>query len=141
MIVCSSCLGKMLFFYMSLRMLVTFLRLGLFWSGAAETTLADAYRFSGGPAPNRGLVLGRGRARFRVCQAGWAQGWGRLAVMLLKLMMLRRSVVALSLLPWGVCLAAQKTVCQNCGRIYDFHGFKLYMLWCIFGLLDAGDIL
>ena len=42
----------------------------LVWSGAAETALADAYRFSGGPAPNRGLVLGRGRARFRVVRLG-----------------------------------------------------------------------
>ena len=39
-------------------------------SGAAETALADAYRFSGGPAPNGGLVLGRGRARFRVVRLG-----------------------------------------------------------------------
>ena len=30
--------------------------------------------------------------------------------------------------PWGVCWAAQKTACQNYGWIYDFHGFKLYML-------------
>ena len=27
----------------------------LVWSSAAETALADAYRISGGPAPNRGL--------------------------------------------------------------------------------------
>ena len=40
----------------------------LVWSGAAETALNDAYRFSGGPA--RGLVLGRGRARFRVVRLG-----------------------------------------------------------------------
>ena len=42
----------------------------LVWSGAAETALADAYRFSGGPAPNRGLVLGRGKARFRLVRLG-----------------------------------------------------------------------
>ena len=36
------------------------------WSGAVESALADAYRFSGGPLPCRGLVLGRGRASFRV---------------------------------------------------------------------------
>ena len=34
------------------------------WSRAAETALADAYCFSGGPAPCQGLVLGRGFARF-----------------------------------------------------------------------------
>ena len=34
----------------------------LVWSGAAEAALADAYRFSGGPLPGRGLVLGRGSA-------------------------------------------------------------------------------
>ena len=33
---------------------------------SAETALADAYRFSGGPAPGRGLVLGRGKASFRL---------------------------------------------------------------------------
>ena len=30
--------------------------------------------------------------------------------------------------PWGVCWAAQKTACQNCGWVYDFHDLKLYML-------------
>ena len=42
----------------------------LVWSGAAETALADACRFSGGPAPNGGLVLGRGRALFGVVRLG-----------------------------------------------------------------------
>ena len=42
----------------------------LTWSGAAEAALADAYRFSGGPSPDRGLVLGRGRACFRVVRLG-----------------------------------------------------------------------
>ena len=36
------------------------------WSGAVESALVDAYQFSGGPLPSRGLVLGRGRASFRV---------------------------------------------------------------------------
>ena len=41
------------------------------WSRAAESALADAYRFSGGPLPSRGLVLGRGRAAlFRRVQLG-----------------------------------------------------------------------
>ena len=30
------------------------------WSSAAETALADAYQFAGGPVPGVGLVLGRG---------------------------------------------------------------------------------
>ena len=42
----------------------------LVWSGAAEAALADAYRFSGGPIPSRGLVLGRGLARFRRVRLG-----------------------------------------------------------------------
>ena len=42
----------------------------LVWSGAAETALADAHRFSGGPAPSRGLVLGRGKASFRLVRLG-----------------------------------------------------------------------
>ena len=41
-----------------------------FWSGAVESANADAYRFSGGPLPSRGLVLGRGRASFRVVKLG-----------------------------------------------------------------------
>ena len=40
------------------------------WSGAVESALADAYRFSGGPLPSRGLVLGRGCASFRVVKLG-----------------------------------------------------------------------
>ena len=40
------------------------------WSGAVESALADACRFSGGPLPRRGLVLGRGRASFRVVKLG-----------------------------------------------------------------------
>ena len=40
------------------------------WSSSVETALADAYRFSGGPLPSRGLVLGRGRASFRVVKLG-----------------------------------------------------------------------
>ena len=42
----------------------------LVWSGAAETALADACRFSGGAAPDRGLVLGRGKAIFRLVRLG-----------------------------------------------------------------------
>ena len=41
----------------------------LVWSSAAEAALADAYRFCG-PIPSRGLVLGRGRALFRVVRLG-----------------------------------------------------------------------
>ena len=40
------------------------------WSSAAETALADAYCFSGGPFPGRGIALGRGAARFRVVRLG-----------------------------------------------------------------------
>ena len=42
----------------------------LVWSRASETALADAYCFSGGPAPCHGLVLGRGLARFRRVRLG-----------------------------------------------------------------------
>ena len=48
-------------------------RAWLVWSSAAETALADAYRFSGGPAPKQGLVLGRGMARFRLVRLGGHQ--------------------------------------------------------------------
>ena len=37
---------------------------------AAEAALADASRFSGGPVPSRGLILGRGSAFFGIVQLG-----------------------------------------------------------------------
>ena len=40
------------------------------WSRAAESALADAFRFSGGLLPVKGLVLGRGSALLRVVQLG-----------------------------------------------------------------------
>ena len=39
-------------------------RAWLVWSGAAEAAVADAYRFGSGLVPARGLVLGRGSARW-----------------------------------------------------------------------------
>ena len=45
----------------------------LVWSRAAETALADAYCFSGGPAPCHGLVLGRDMTRFRRVRLGGYQ--------------------------------------------------------------------
>ena len=45
-------------------------RAWLVWSGAVEAALADDYRFSGGPLPSRGLVLGRRSASFRVVWLG-----------------------------------------------------------------------
>ena len=40
------------------------------WSRAAESALADAFQFSGGPLPSRGLILGRGAALLRRVQLG-----------------------------------------------------------------------
>ena len=45
-------------------------RAWLVWSAAAQTALADAYWFAGGPVPARDLILGRGTARFRVVRLG-----------------------------------------------------------------------
>ena len=45
-------------------------RAWLVWCGAAEAAVAAAFRFSGGPLPGRGLVLGRERALFRVVRLG-----------------------------------------------------------------------
>ena len=42
----------------------------LVWSRAAEAALADAFRFSSGPLPSGGLVLGRGSALLRVVNVG-----------------------------------------------------------------------
>ena len=41
------------------------------WSRAAESALADAFRFSGGPLPSKGLFLGRGGALLRMVQLGF----------------------------------------------------------------------
>ena len=49
---------------------VSLSRAWLVWFGAAETALADAYRFCGCSVPSRGLVLGRGGALFRVVTLG-----------------------------------------------------------------------
>ena len=49
-------------------------RAWLVWSGAAEVALADAFRFSGGPVPTRGLVLRRISALLRVVWLGGAFG-------------------------------------------------------------------
>ena len=42
----------------------------MIWSSAAEGALADAFRFAGGPVPDRGLVLGRGKVRIRTVRLG-----------------------------------------------------------------------
>ena len=47
----------------------------LVMSDAVESALADAYRFSGGPLPSRGLVLGRGSASFRLVRLGGHKVW------------------------------------------------------------------
>ena len=40
------------------------------WSQAAESALAEAFRFSGGPVLSRGLILGRGG-----CFTSWGSAW------------------------------------------------------------------
>ena len=45
-------------------------RAWMVWSSAVEKALADAFQFAGGPVPVRGLVLGRGMARFRTVRLG-----------------------------------------------------------------------
>ena len=45
-------------------------RAWMIWSSAAESALADAFRFAGGPVPARGLVLGRGVIRVRTVRLG-----------------------------------------------------------------------
>ena len=42
----------------------------MIWSSAIEAALADAYRFAGGPVPDRGLVLGSGVFRPRTVRLG-----------------------------------------------------------------------
>ena len=55
---------------MSLLIGMMFRWLGLVWSQAAESALADACRFSGGLVPSRGLILGRGAVSLRRVQLG-----------------------------------------------------------------------
>ena len=45
-------------------------RAWLVWSSAAETALADAYRFAAGHVPERGLIMRRGTARLRKVRLG-----------------------------------------------------------------------
>ena len=40
------------------------------WSATAERALAYAFGMAGGPIPPQGLVLGRGKAQYRVCNIG-----------------------------------------------------------------------
>ena len=64
------------------------------WSRAAETALADAYQFSGGPLPSKGLVLGRSSALFRWVQLGGP--WVRRARANMLLMQLMFSCIVIS---------------------------------------------
>ena len=63
MIVFSSCLARMLCGDVFEAWFV--------WFCGVEIALADANRFSGGPALNRGLVLGRGVALVMLVRLGW----------------------------------------------------------------------
>ena len=44
------------------------------WSRAAESALVDAFRFSGGPIPSTGLILGVGSALPSFCSAWGSSG-------------------------------------------------------------------
>ena len=84
-------------------------RTWLVWSGAAETTLVDAYQLSGGPLPGGGLVLGRGSASFRVVRLGGhqvrkARGNAADAHMLLMF----SCIVTLLLLPYLICCVGSR---------------------------------
>ena len=79
------------------------------WSGAVESALADAYRFSGGPLPSRawfwvGEVLLLGLLSLVVIECG------RIVALLLTLLMLLMSfcTVILLLLPFLICGVGSK---------------------------------
>ena len=55
---------------MNLLVGMMFLWLGLYFLGLLSLRSADAFRFSGGPLPSKGLVLGRGGALLRMVQLG-----------------------------------------------------------------------
>ena len=77
-------------------MLVTFLRLGLFGLVLLRLRLLMPIGFQVGPPPNRGLVLGRGRERFRVVRLGGHEV--RKVVLLMRMMPLTFSCSAILLL-------------------------------------------
>ena len=74
------------------------------WSGAVESALVDAYQFSGGPLPSRGLVL-VGVVLLLGLLSLVVIRYGRLVAMLLTLMMLLMfsCIVTLLLLPSLIC--------------------------------------
>ena len=66
----SSCLGEMLLVWIMHFCVGDVSSAWKIWSSAAESALADAFRFAGGPVPTRGLVLGRGMVRIRTVRLG-----------------------------------------------------------------------
>ena len=97
------------------------------WSGAAENAFADACQLAGGPVPIRGLVLGRGSARFREVRSGM-EGMRVQVCLSLDTPFGRRSVGALS--SWSV---GSSLVLHQCAwRIRDcsayYNGVMLYKL-------------
>ena len=77
-------------------------RAWMIWSSAAESALADAFRFAGGPVPARGLVLGRGMVRIRTVRLGVLLFvlFGEMLLMLVRLMMCLFIGTLLLLLSW-----------------------------------------
>ena len=69
------------------------------WSSAVESALADAYRFSGGPLPSTGLVLGRGVVLLLGLLSLVVIRFARLVAMLL----MSFYIVTLLLLPCLIC--------------------------------------
>ena len=67
---CSACLRLMLLVLLGLFVMGDVSSACVIWSSVAETALADSYCFAGGPVVDRGLVLGRGTARFRIVGFG-----------------------------------------------------------------------
>ena len=74
MSVSSFCLVVMPCCWILPLLLVMFLRLGLFGLVLLNLHLLMLIVFSGGPLPSRGLVLGRGRASFRIVKLGGHKG-------------------------------------------------------------------
>ena len=99
-------------------------RAWLVWSGAAETALVDAYQFSGRSCTMQRLGSWAGDCFVQGCQAWWTR-FGRLAVMLLMLMMLPMSLCAvLSLMDPTGCDPAYCVAC------FRFRMLRRYLaLW------------
>ena len=107
----------------------------LIWSSAAEGALADAFRFAGGPIPDRGLVLGRGKVRIRTVRLGGpiVRSVRRVLLVMVSLMMCL-FIVTLLLLLSLICVGILGLILDLLDSISRSGASLARMFsWCICG--------